>query len=90
MITPNTMRNPFDAVLLISFGGPQGLDEIRPFLRNVLRGRSIPETRLEAVAKHYEGFAGMSPLTSITMQQTRSGTQSTTCLRRHAQLASLP
>ena len=71
MITPNTMRNPFDAVLLISFGGPQGLDEIRPFLRNVLRGRSIPETRLEAVAKHYEGFAGMSPLTSITMQQAK-------------------
>jgi len=69
MITPITMTGPFDAVLLISFGGPQGRDEIRPFLRNVLRGRSIPETRFEAVVKHYERFGGVSPLTTITMQQ---------------------
>ena len=63
------MLSPFDAVLLISFGGPQGPDEIRPFLRNVLRARSIPEARLKAVAKHYERFGGVSPLTSITMRQ---------------------
>ncbi len=69
MITLITTSSPFDAVLLISFGGPQGHDEIRPFLRNVLRGRSIPETRLKAVAKHYERFGGVSPLTAITMQQ---------------------
>ena len=63
------MANPFDAVLLISFGGPQGLDEIRPFLHNVLRGRRIPETRFEAVVRHYEQFEGVSPLTPITMRQ---------------------
>ena len=60
---------PFDAVLLISFGGPEGLADIRPFLRNVLRGRRIPDTRLEAVAKHYELFDGVSPLTAITRRQ---------------------
>ena len=60
---------PFDAVLLISFGGPQHLGEIRPFLRNVLRNRRIPERRFEAVVKHYERFDGISPLTSITMRQ---------------------
>ena len=60
---------PFDAVLLISFGGPEGLADIRPFLRNVLRGRRIPEARIEAVAKHYELFDGLSPLTAITRRQ---------------------
>ena len=60
---------PFDAVLLISFGGPEGLADIRPFLRNVLRGRRIPEARIDAVAKHYEMFGGVSPLTTITRRQ---------------------
>jgi ferrochelatase len=60
---------PFEAVLLISFGGPKGRKDIRPFLQNVLRGRRIPEDRLEAVVKHYELFNGISPLTSITMSQ---------------------
>lgn len=60
---------PFDAVLLISFGGPEGQADIRPFLRNVLRGRRIPEARIEAVAKHYELFDGVSPLTAITRRQ---------------------
>jgi ferrochelatase len=60
---------PFDAVLLISFGGPQGLDDIRPFLANVLRGRRIPPDRLEEVVKHYEHFGGVSPLTAVTMRQ---------------------
>jgi len=60
---------PFDGVLLISFGGPEGMDEIRPFLRNVLRGRRIPEERVGAVAKHYELFGGISPLRSITQKQ---------------------
>ena len=61
--------SPFDAVLVISFGGPTRRDEIRPFLRNVLRSRRIPEQRFEAVVKHYERFDGMSPLTPITMAQ---------------------
>jgi protoporphyrin/coproporphyrin ferrochelatase len=60
---------PFDAVLLISFGGPQGLDDIRPFLANVLRGRRIPPERIEEVAHHYELFGGVSPLTAYTERQ---------------------
>jgi len=60
---------PFDAVLVISFGGPQGLADIRPFLANVLRGRRIPPERIEEVAHHYEMFGGVSPLTAYTMKQ---------------------
>jgi ferrochelatase len=60
---------PFDAVLLISFGGPKGLADIRPFLANVVRGRRIPPERIEAVAHHYEMFGGVSPLTAHTMRQ---------------------
>jgi ferrochelatase len=60
---------PFDAVLLISFGGPQGLADIRPFLANVLRGRRIPPERIEDVAHHYELFDGISPLTAYTERQ---------------------
>ena len=59
----------FDAVLLISFGGPQGRDDIRPFLANVLRGRRVPPQRVEEVAHHYELFDGVSPLTAITRRQ---------------------
>ena len=59
----------FDAVLLISFGGPACRADIRPFLRNVLRGRRIPLARLEAVAQHYELFEGVSPINSITRLQ---------------------
>ena len=60
----------FDAVLLISFGGPQGGDDIRPFLTNVLRGRRIPTERVEEVAHHYELFDGgiaivLDPLTLL-------------------------
>lgn len=59
---------PFDAVLIVSFGGPGGLEDIRPFLANVLRGRRIPPERLEEVVHHYERFGGVSPLTAITMR----------------------
>ncbi|HUR33883.1 MAG TPA: ferrochelatase [Vicinamibacterales bacterium] len=62
-------RRPFDAVLMISFGGPQGLADIRPFLANVLRGRRVPPERIEEVVGHYEHFGGVSPLTAITMRQ---------------------
>ena len=62
-------RGPFDAVLLISFGGPGGPEEIRPFLANVLRGRQIPAARVEGVVHHYEMFGGVSPITAITMRQ---------------------
>ena len=60
---------PFDAVLVISFGGPEGLADIRPFLANVLRGRRVPPERIEEVAHHYERFGGVSPLTAITRRQ---------------------
>ena len=60
---------PFDAVLLISFGGPQGPDDIRPFLANVLRGRPVPPGRIEEVARHYELFDGVSPLNELTQRQ---------------------
>jgi protoporphyrin/coproporphyrin ferrochelatase len=59
----------FDSVLVISFGGPQGLDDIRPFLANVLRGRRVSLERVEEVAHHYELFGGVSPITAITRQQ---------------------
>jgi protoporphyrin/coproporphyrin ferrochelatase len=60
---------PFDAVLIVSFGGPQGPDDIRPFLENVLRGRRVAPGRLEEVAHHYELFGGVSPLTELTLRQ---------------------
>jgi protoporphyrin/coproporphyrin ferrochelatase len=60
---------PFQAVLLVSFGGPQGPADIRPFLQNVLRGRRVPPERVEEVAHHYELFGGVSPLTMYTQRQ---------------------
>jgi ferrochelatase len=52
----------FDALLFLSFGGPEGPDDVMPFLRNVTRGRGVPEERLEAVAEHYLHFGGVSPI----------------------------
>ncbi|MEC5151078.1 ferrochelatase [Cryobacterium sp. GrIS_2_6] len=52
----------YDAVLLLGFGGPEGQDDVIPFLRNVTRGRGIPEERLETVATHYRAFGGVSPV----------------------------
>jgi len=59
----------FDSVLLVSFGGPQGPGDIRPFLANVLRGRRVSPERVEEVAHHYELFGGVSPITEITHRQ---------------------
>ncbi|MBN3454279.1 ferrochelatase [Mycobacterium sp. DSM 3803] len=55
----------FDAVLLLSFGGPEGPDEVRPFLENVTRGRGVPPERLDEVAEHYLHFGGVSPINGI-------------------------
>lgn len=52
----------YDAILLASFGGPEGQDDVIPFLRNVTRGRGIPEERLEEVATHYRAAGGVSPI----------------------------
>ena len=66
------MSVPFDAVLLVSFGGPQGPADVRPFLENVLRGRRVSPERIDEVAHHYELFGGVSPLTEFTMRQARA------------------
>jgi len=59
----------FDSVLIVSFGGPQGREDIRPFLANVLRGRRVSPERVEEVAHHYELFGGVSPITELTRKQ---------------------
>jgi ferrochelatase len=51
-----------DALLVLSFGGPEGPDEVRPFLENVTRGRDVPPQRLDEVAQHYLHFGGVSPI----------------------------
>ncbi len=53
---------PYDAFLLVSFGGPEGPDDVLPFLENVTRGRGIPRERLLEVGEHYVGFGGVSPI----------------------------
>ena len=57
-----TEPTAYDAILLASFGGPEGQDDVIPFLRNVTRGRGIPDERLEEVAHHYRHFGGVSPI----------------------------
>ena len=62
----------YDAVLLIAFGGPEKLEDVRPFLANVTKGRPVPPQRLEEVVHHYEVFNGRSPLNEITFRQARA------------------
>ncbi|MBI4579436.1 MAG: ferrochelatase [Planctomycetes bacterium] len=62
-------RQPFDAVLVVGFGGPAGPADVRPFLANVLRGRRVPPHRVEEVAANYMRFGGVSPFTEITRRQ---------------------
>lgn len=52
----------YDALLMVSFGGPEGMEEVMPFLENVVRGRNVPRERLLGVAHHYEMFGGASPI----------------------------
>jgi ferrochelatase len=54
--------NLYDAVLVLGFGGPEGPEDVVPFLRNVTRGRGVPEERLTEVAEQYERFGGVSPI----------------------------
>ncbi|WP_151082533.1 ferrochelatase [Nocardioides cynanchi] len=56
---------PYDALLLVSFGGPERPEDVVPFLENVTRGRGIPRERLEAVGEHYFGFGGRSPINDL-------------------------
>ncbi|MCW2132798.1 ferrochelatase [Arthrobacter sp. VKM Ac-2550] len=52
----------YDAIILASFGGPEGQEDVIPFLRNVTRGRGIPDERLEEVSHHYRANGGISPI----------------------------
>jgi ferrochelatase len=56
------MNQSYDALLVVSFGGPEGMDDVMPFRANVLRGRNVPESRMREVAHHYELFGGVSPI----------------------------
>src|SRR5947209_7295243 len=58
----------FDAALLLSFGGPEGPEQVRPFLENVTRGRNVPPERLDDVAQHYLHFGGVSPINRINRE----------------------
>lgn len=53
---------PYDAILIVSFGGPEGPDEVMPFLESVLRGKPVPRERMLEVAEHYQHFGGVSPI----------------------------
>lgn len=61
-------ENAFDCILLVSFGGPEGQDEVVPFLENVLRGKNVPEERMLEVAEHYRHFGGVSPINEQNRQ----------------------
>ena len=59
---------PYDALLIVSFGGPDRPEDVMPFLENVTRGRGIPRERLESVAEHYYHFGGKSPINEQNLQ----------------------
>jgi protoporphyrin/coproporphyrin ferrochelatase len=58
----------YDAILVVSFGGPESNEEVIPFLENVLRGRNVPRDRLLTVAEHYYHFGGKSPINDQTRE----------------------
>lgn len=62
----------YDGILLAGFGGPEGQDDVIPFLRNVTRGRGIPDERLEEVATHYRHFGGVSPINAQNRELKRA------------------
>lgn len=61
-MTPVVMSLSYDALLVVSFGGPDRPDDVLPFLENVLRGRNVPRERMLEVAEHYRHFGGRSPI----------------------------
>jgi ferrochelatase len=58
----------YDALLVVSFGGPEGPGDVMPFLENVLRGRNVPRERMLEVAEHYQHFGGVSPINEQNRQ----------------------
>ncbi len=65
---PSPQPLPYDALLVVSFGGPDGLDDVMPFLENVLRGRNVLRERMLEVAEHYYHFGGRSPINEQNRQ----------------------
>jgi protoporphyrin/coproporphyrin ferrochelatase len=59
---PPLSKLPIDSILFVSFGGPEGPDDVIPFLENVLRGKNVPRERMLEVAEHYQSFGGVSPI----------------------------
>ncbi len=62
------MPEKYDALLVVSFGGPEGPDDVMPFLENVLRGKPVPRERMLEVAEHYQHFGGVSPINEQNRQ----------------------
>jgi ferrochelatase len=62
MTTDGRPLDPYDGILLLSFGGPEKPEDVLPFLRTVTAGKDIPDERLEEVGEHYYGFGGRSPI----------------------------
>ncbi|MBP7933643.1 MAG: ferrochelatase [Phycisphaerae bacterium] len=68
----DSTRTPFDAVVIIGFGGPNGPGDVRPFLENVVRGKPVPRARIDEIAERYLNlFGGVSPMTEIIQRQAR-------------------
>ncbi|SIO61930.1 ferrochelatase [Singulisphaera sp. GP187] len=65
------MEITYDSVLLMAYGAPENMEEVRPFLDNILRGLPVPKERYEAVVHHYELIGGKSPLNELTARQAR-------------------
>ena len=65
---PKMPPRKYDAVLFVSFGGPEGQDDVLPFLENVLRGKPVPRERMLEVAEHYRHFGGVSPINDQTRE----------------------
>mgnify|MGYP003309673901 CR=1 FL=1 len=61
-VTAKLMAYTYDALILVSFGGPECRDDVLPFLENVLRGKPVPRERMLEVAEHYYAFDGISPI----------------------------
>lgn len=65
---PGRMTGPYEALLVLSFGGPERSEDVMPFLERVTRGRNVPRARLEEVARHYHHFGGKSPILERTRE----------------------
>ncbi|MEM6691204.1 MAG: ferrochelatase [Planctomycetota bacterium] len=59
---------PYDSFILVSFGGPEGMDDVIPFLENVLRGKNVPRERMLEVSEHYKHYDGVSPINEQNRQ----------------------